>query len=202
MRPLLLKSRITFARLSLLLVLCLALLQSCNMGNYYFRLHPSAKKKHLQTDTQSATTQPELFHSSEKNDIPTTNDNPGYPSTNSAETPSDSTQSTNTYSRDDKKVTDQTTNQLEKVTPHTYSKKQHHIWHSQEAKSSFPTEVEVATFFLLLALMIIIFTGICVFLISWIFAPALLALKIALWTMAGLAVLPVILFIIVLFSQL
>lgn len=202
MRPLLLKSRITFARLSLLLVLCLTLLQSCNMSNFYFRLHPSVKKKHLQTDTQSASTQPELFHSSEKNDIPTTNDNPGYSSTESAETPLDSTHSNNIYPRDDKKVANQTTNQLEKVTPRTYSKKQHHISHSQEAKSSFPTEVEIAFAFLIIAMMIIVFTGICVFLISWIFAPALLALKIALWTMAGLAVLPVILFIIVLFSQL
>jgi NADH:ubiquinone oxidoreductase subunit 3 (subunit A) len=173
------------------------------MSKYYFRVHSTSKNKHFETDSGPTSAHSEKFLSAEKKDIPTKNNNLEYSSNDSVGTSLESTRQTKTHiAINSTKQLPQKTNESEKVTPHTYSKKQHHISHSQEAKSSFPTEAEIALAFLIIAMMIIVFTGICVFLISWIFAPALLALKIALWTMAGLAVLPVILFIIVLFSQL
>ncbi|MDH4473064.1 MAG: hypothetical protein QE487_10700 [Fluviicola sp.] len=175
-------------------------LQSCDMSKYYFRMHSTSKNKHFQTDSRPISVKSESFNAAEKKDISTTSDSLGYSSYDLAGTALDSTQLIKTHTPiNSPKLFFQKTNELETVKRNTQAKEQHGISTSQKAKSSFPSEIEMASVFFFFLMILIIFIGICVFLISWVFTPAMLALKIALWTMAGLAILPIILFLIVLF---
>lgn len=187
-----------FLKILFIVLLGTFLLQSCDMGKYYFRMHPTARalpsnqkqstENEIQTErnsikderqpspTESGTTTAPLNQDTVINVATVENATPVQQSNQAIRTGNE--RKLNHYSSPSSR-----SNRLENS--------------ERNVAKSNSTEREIALVIYFFVMIIIVFTGLCVFLISWIFAPAILALKIALWTIAGLSLFPTVLLLIV-----
>jgi len=186
-----------FLKTLIVVLLVTVILQSCDMGKYYFRMHPGGKNHPSPKIAHHEFTSLSPSVSEEK--VPLRIDSDSLFEDLQFESVSTETNEDNfeqTVNQNNTvNIQSKPTNGTNKHPSHEQVKSKR-----QKTSSSLSSWQEIVLIICGAVMLIVLGIAIATFLVSWIFAPIMLALKIALWTFCGLTLVPIIIAIALLCS--